>query len=118
MSNDLFFRFCIRLTLSKTKLSLAIILHMLKGNYDHVLTWPFVGEIMISVIHPIDSNIRLTSVIKANQNSEAFSRPTQKMNPCGFGFPETTAIPDLVQQGFLQNDKLVMLVSARSNVAH
>lgn len=109
------YRFRVRLMLSpKNSDALAILLHLVKGNYDFILKWPFVGEFTICIIHPLDPNLRLKSTFKSNA-MEAFQRPALDINPRGFGFNETVRITELYTQGYVQDDKLIVVVYTKSN---
>lgn len=108
-----FIRFRVRLMLSpKNNDALAILLHVVKGDYDFILNWPFAGEFTISIIHPLNPNLRLKSVVKTN-SSDAFQRPILDINPRGFGFSETARISDLNKQGYLQENTLIIVVSVK-----
>lgn len=46
-------------------------------------------------------------------NLEAFQRPIQDMNPKGFGYTEFTTIDELLTQGFIEKNQLIIKVQAQ-----
>lgn len=44
---------------------------------------------------------------------EAFKRPSQEMNPKGFGYTEFAFIEELLTQGYAENNQLLIKVQAQ-----
>lgn len=44
---------------------------------------------------------------------DAFKRPVQDFNPKGFGYTEFALLEELIEQGFVQNNQLVLKVQAQ-----
>lgn len=109
-------RFRMRLVLSnKTQNTLGVLIHVVKGNFDFILKWPFSGEITVSMIHPVDPNLRLKSVMKTNGSEQAFQRPTLDINPRGFGFTKTVTLSELEKHGYLQDNQLIIVISVKTH---
>ena len=112
-TSEMGYKFRMRLFWSHlTQNALALYIHVEKGEYDFILKWPFEGQITFSIIHPVDSNSRLQSVMKTN-GSEAFQRPMLQINHLGFGFSKIT-LAELNQQGFVRDNQLIILVTVAS----
>lgn len=48
------YKFCIRFNLSpKDPNYVAILVHMMRTEYDNTLDWPFSGRISVSIVHPM-----------------------------------------------------------------
>lgn len=113
-TSEMGYKFRMRLFWSHTtQNSLALYIHVEKGEYDFILKWPFEGQITFSIVHPLDSNLRLQSVMKTN-GSEAFHRSTLQINNHGFGFSKIT-LAELNQQGFVRDNQLIIVVTVKSN---
>lgn len=109
-------RFRMRLVLSsEMQNTLGVLIHVVKGNYDSILKWPFVGEITVSMIHPVDPNLRLKSVMRTNGTEQAFQRPLLDINPRGFGFTKTITVSELEKHGYLRDNQLIIVVSVKSH---
>ncbi|XP_045479179.1 TNF receptor-associated factor 6 [Harmonia axyridis] len=108
------YRLCIRLNISpNSSNSIAILIHMMKTEHDNTLDWPFSGRLTITFIHPIDASRNIKETMMTRPNLEAFQRPIQDMNPKGFGYTEFTTIDELLSQGFIEKNQLIIKVQAQ-----
>lgn len=108
-------RFQLRLSSSeKNRDALALHIHVVKGIYDPILKWPFLGKIVFLVINQNEPTIKLEAIIDG-KNSEAFKRATADINLIGYGFKEITTLSDLEKRRFVYDNKLVIVVTVKSH---
>ncbi|KAG8234864.1 hypothetical protein J437_LFUL013151 [Ladona fulva] len=117
------YRFCARINLSKRNPShLSLLIHVVRGDYDDILPWPFTGNIKLELINQREGGDHLVESMTVGGEGcpRAFSRPptdgSRTVNPRGFGYMEFVAIADLTSGGFLQNDTLVIRVKVEHDV--
>ncbi|XP_071447558.1 TNF receptor-associated factor 6-like isoform X2 [Hetaerina americana] len=114
------YRFCVRLNLSpRNPGHLSLVVHVVRGDFDDILHWPFTGRITLEMVNqrdfPRGENLRETVSVGGEGTPRAFSRPPpdgqrSTINPRGFGYMEFVALADLEPGGFLVNDMLVVKV--------
>ena len=82
---------------------LGLFIHLMKGENDDILDWPFEGKIFLTVknrdsnrLHREDFNDTIVTT-----NSEAFQRPTVHRNEVGIGHPDFIRISALYSGGFI-----------------
>lgn len=109
------FRFQLRLTSSlKNTDGLRLLIHVAKGVYDPILKWPFFGKIVFHIINQVDRTEKLEAIID-RKSSVAFQRArTADINLIGYGLPVTMTISDLEKRGFINGDKLIIVVTVKS----
>lgn len=109
------FRVCGRINLSADTLNLSLFIHMMRGDYDDTLIWPFAGLITLSLIHPTDTSQNICLEMQSSSESEAFRRysfgnNTQDKNPRAFGYSEFVSIKEILENGFINNDTIVIKI--------
>ncbi|KAK9873052.1 hypothetical protein WA026_020786 [Henosepilachna vigintioctopunctata] len=108
------YKLCTRLNVSPhDQNSIAILIHMMKTEHDYALDWPFSGRLTITLIHPRNSSKNIKETMMTLPSLEAFQRPAQEMNPKGFGFKEFKSIDELLSEGFIEKNQLVIKVQAQ-----
>ena len=88
----------------------AIYVHMIQGENDDRLQWPFTGVITLSILDRSGSETPndITKVLTASPNLAAFRKPTAIWNSIGCGFERFAPIYEVLQPRFLKNDTLVV----------
>ncbi|XP_037968203.2 TNF receptor-associated factor 6-B [Plutella xylostella] len=105
------YRFCIRLNISPQNTScFALHLHLMQTEYDDCLEWPFNGRISIAMINQYDSDLTQRDTMMSNTNLIAFRKPTAEICLRGFGYTEYALVNDVVRNGFVKNDTLIIRV--------
>jgi TNF receptor-associated factor 6 len=105
------YKFCARINLShKMRDCLSFHVHLMKSENDFHLSWPFIGRIKISMIHPKESSLTQDDCIMSKPEILAFHRPEELVSPRGFGFTEYAIISDIIKKGFIENDCLVIKI--------
>ncbi|XP_078719963.1 TNF receptor-associated factor 6 isoform X1 [Lampetra fluviatilis] len=88
---------------------LALFVHLLQGDYDHRLPWPFNGRIRISVVDQCErDSVHVTEMMDADPQLSAFQRPSVHRNPKGFGYMNFMDINTLHHRSYLRDDCLVV----------
>lgn len=108
------YKFCARINLShKIKDYISFHVHLMRSSNDVHLSWPFIGRIKISMIHPKNSLLSQHDCIMSKPEILAFHRPSEhdEICPRGFGFTEYSMISDIIKKGFVdENDCLIFKI--------
>jgi len=103
--------------------NLSLFIHMMRGDYDDTLIWPFSGHITLSLIHPTNPIQNICLKMQSSAESEAFRRcsfgnignEVLSLNPRAFGYTEFVAIDEVLQNGFIKNDSIVIKIIVECN---
>lgn len=108
------YRFCVRLNISpQNPKCFALHVHMMRSEYDDCLEWPFNGRISVAMINQYNSELTQKDTMMSISHLIAFQKPTSDICPRGFGFTEYAVIGDVVDNGFVKNDTLIIKVQIR-----
>lgn len=103
------YRFCLRLNLNPACGALSLHVHLVKGEYDNSLDWPFKGRItLIAVNQQRGENV--CEIMNIQSELAAFQRPTREVNPKGFGFAEFVSLHEVSKNGFLRDNTLIFRI--------
>ncbi|KAL1122519.1 hypothetical protein AAG570_002850, partial [Ranatra chinensis] len=102
------YRFCARLNVSPSNSDfLSLLVHLMRGDNDDCLSWPFSGRIALTLIHPTVQELSVREVMCSRPELDAFKRPTRQISMRGFGYTEFVTIADVISRGFISaNDVL------------
>lgn len=92
----------------------------MRGDYDDTVSWPFSGHITLSLIHPNDPSQTICLKMQSSDKSEAFRRYSfenmnQNKNPRAFGYSEFVSINEIIENGFINNDTIVIKIIVNCN---
>lgn len=112
------FRVCGRINMSTDNRNISLFIHMMPGDYDDTLSWPFSGHITLSLIHPTNPMETIYLKMQSSAESEAFRRysfgnastEVLPMNPVAFGYAEFVTVDEVLQKGFIKDDKIVIKI--------
>ncbi|CAH2243579.1 TNF receptor-associated factor 6-like [Pararge aegeria] len=108
------YRFCVRLNISpQNPLFFALHVHLMKTEYDDCLEWPFNGRISFATINQYDPEMTQRDTMMSNSNLVAFRKPTSEICVRGFGYTEYAVVSDVVRNGFVKDDVLIIRVNIR-----
>ncbi|XP_045533933.1 TNF receptor-associated factor 6 [Papilio machaon] len=108
------YRFCVRLNISpQNSLFFALHVHLMKTENDDCLEWPFNGRISFAMINQLDAERTQRDTMMSNSNLVAFQKPSAEICLRGFGYTEYALISDVVRNGFVKNDVLVIKVTIK-----
>ena len=114
------YKMCIRVNLngveSGTGTHLSLFVHLMRGDYDEILCWPFHGRIMLSVLDQRDNGDKkrdITETLIAKPGLNAFLKPTQKRNHKGFGYIEFAPLSYVENGDYIRNDTMIVKAVVR-----
>nr|XP_058949425.1 TNF receptor-associated factor 2-like isoform X2 [Pocillopora verrucosa] len=93
----------------------AIFVHMMEGEHDDFLSWPYAGRITLSVLDrngQRDNDISHT--LQAKPTLAAFQRPREAICPIGYGLIYFARIEVLFGPQFVKNDELFLKIEFSS----
>lgn len=108
------YRVCLRLNIvvrTDKMAFMSLFIHLMQGDYDDVLEWPFVGTITLTIVDQTEDckrrqNISETMITKPGL--AAFQRPYSERNPKGFGYTEFVDVDTLTKCNYVLDDCLVI----------
>lgn len=97
--------------------NLSLFIHMMRGDYDDTLSWPFSGHITLSLIHPTNPLQTTCLKMQSSAESEAFRRcsfgngiDVPHLNKRAFGYTDFVAIDEIIENGFIKDDRIVIKI--------
>lgn len=107
---------CLRVNLngidSGHKTHLSMFVHLMQGQFDDILPWPFPGSLVLMLLDQDvvgePKNIRET--LAARPNLQAFNRPRTTRNQKGYGYVEMVPHQILRTPKYLKNDSIFVRV--------
>lgn len=115
------YKICIRINLNGIEKGcnkfVALFVHLMKGDYDEILDWPFNGMITLSILDQEKSadGVRkdYTESLEANPSLTAFAKPTTSRNHKGFGYIEFAPLSVLDDQRYVKNSVMFIRATVR-----
>lgn len=114
-SNFYGYKLCMRCNLNGVDFSvgthLSVFIHFMQGEWDDILTWPFRGKIVLSVLdqNPVaDQRQHAVETLVSKPMLAAFQRPTTHRNHKGFGYMEYVPLEVLDNSTYVVNDTLIL----------
>ncbi|XP_059060070.1 TNF receptor-associated factor 6 [Achroia grisella] len=108
------YRFCLRLNISpQNPQCFALHVHMMRSEHDNSLEWPFNGRISFAMINQYDSDKTQKDTMMSISHLTAFKKPTLDICPRGFGYTTYAMIEDVVDNGFVKDDTLIIRVQIK-----
>ena len=97
---------------------LSLFVHVMQGDNDAILPWPFTGKIMLALLdqnkeYSLQKHVQET--LEAKPNLAAFQRPLLPRNQKGFGFIEFMPVTAIEGGTYLLNDCLVVYAQVYSH---
>ena len=109
------YKLCLRINLngvdSGVGKHLALFVHMMQGDYDTTLKWPFTGKITLSILDQSDaseSSHHITETLVAKPNLLAFQRPTAPRNHKGYGYVEFAPIEQIREGKYVKHNRMLV----------
>ena len=89
----------------------AIFVHMMEGEHDDLLQWPFSGTITLSILDRSGAkNNDICQIVQATPNVPAFQRPREAICSKGCGFVKFTPIEQVFGPHYVKKDKLFLKI--------
>lgn len=82
---------------------LGLYLHLMSGENDPCLTWPFIGRVSLTLVNQREGILRenFTETMDSMPGLTAFEKPYSERNSRGFGFEEFIRVNALFTGGFV-----------------
>ncbi|XP_059479641.1 TNF receptor-associated factor 6-A-like [Neocloeon triangulifer] len=109
------YSFCVRLNLNPAGSALSLHVHLVRGEHDVSLEWPFKGRIALIAANQRRPESHIQETMFAESHLAAFQRPQRDLNPRGFGFAEFVSLHDLLTDGFIKDDSIIIRVHIESS---
>ena len=89
----------------------SLFVHMMEGEYDDLLRWPFTGRVTLSILDRSDARHNdISQIVQTSQNSSAFARPREAICHKGCGFVKFALIEKVFGPQYVKNDKLLLKI--------
>ena len=91
----------------------ALFVHMMQGDYDNILEWPFTGRIALSILDQSDTaefRHHISETLVAKPNLLAFQRPTAPCNYKGYGYVEFAPIEQIREPQYVKNNTMLVRI--------
>ena len=107
---------CLRVNLngvdSGASTHISMFVHLMQGDFDAFLQWPFPGKITLVAIDQSDTDpVHVTETLIARPGLQAFMRPRTARNHKGYGYVEMIAHTVLKTREYLKNNSLIVHVA-------
>ena len=117
------YTFCIRMYLNGVNSGIgthvAIFVHMVQGECDTRLDWPFTGVITLSILDQSTAKDPkdITRMLVASRNLSAFRKPTAICSEIGCGFELFAPIDQICAEPFIQNNTMLVKIQIQSHLS-
>ena len=90
----------------------ALFIHMIQGDYDSFIVWPFSGTITVSVLDQSGSGGRdeISRIIQAMPHLSTFQKPRTAISCTGYGFEKFAPIETFFSPPVVKDDKLFLKI--------
>uniref|UniRef100_A0A8D9DWF7 TNF receptor-associated factor 6 n=1 Tax=Cacopsylla melanoneura TaxID=428564 RepID=A0A8D9DWF7_9HEMI len=106
------YRFCTRVNISREDSQyLSLFIHLVQGEHDDILCWPFVGRIKFTALNSTPE-MSLQDEIQSDKNFDSFKRPVNFfLNKKAFGFNNFIRVSEILDpgSGFLMEDDTLVI---------
>ena len=106
------YKMCLRVNLNGVETGygthLSLFVHLMRGEFDDALSWPFQGKITLTVVDQSDDGKHVVETLEGNESVAAFHRPSMSRNHKGFGYMEFMPLTRMEGKSFIKNDMLVI----------
>ena len=101
---------------------IALFVHMMQGDYDDDLEWPFTGRITVTILDQSEFGHHIGESLNGQPDMSAFKRlTTAPRNDLGFGFVTFTLIERILNPQYIKDNTMLVRIqidpggSIRSN---
>ncbi len=109
------YKLCMRIYLngvgSGVGKNVALYVHMVQGDYDHTLDWPFTGKFTLSILDQSDdvpSCRHISKTVNADPNLHSFQRPAAPHNYHGYGYVEFATLEQICERQYVKNNTMLV----------
>ena len=106
---------CLRVNLygvdSGASTHVSTFIHLMQGDFDSLVDWPFPGRIVLTVIDQSEAEQHhVSETLISRPGLQAFLRPRTPRNHKGYGYVEMISHPTLRTRGYVKNNTMVIQV--------
>ena len=109
------YKLCLRINLNGVDSGLgkhvALYVHMVQGDYDDTLDWPFTGTFTLSILdqsYDVSSRHHISKTVNADPSLHSFQRPTAPHNYHGYGYEEFASLEQICEPGYIKNNTMLV----------
>ena len=88
----------------------AIFVHLVEGEHDDLLQWPFAGTITLSILDRSGAKNDISQIVQVPPNPSAFQRPREAICCKGCGFVKFAPIEQVFGPHYVKKDKLFLKI--------
>ena len=88
----------------------AIFVHLMEGEHDDLLQWPFTGTITLSILDRSGAKNDISQIVQATPHPSAFQRPREAICGKGCGFVKFAPIEQVFGPHYVRKDKLFLKI--------
>lgn len=89
----------------------SLFVHMMQGEYDDFLHWPYTGTVTLSILDRSDDRHNdISQILQAKPISSAFQRPREAICRKGCGFEKFALIEKIFCPQYVKDDKLSLKI--------
>lgn len=95
---------------------ISLFVHMMQGEYNNVLEWPFTGRVTLTILDQSESTEprqHITKSFTGMPNNLAFQKPMVLCNHIGYGFVEFVQIEQIREPRYIKNDTMLVKVEIK-----
>ena len=95
---------------------ISLFVHMMRGDYDNILKWPFTGEVNLSILDQSSENQKenIGQTFETRPNLVAFQKPTTPRSYKGYGYVEFAPLDQIREPKYVQNDRMLVRIQILS----
>ena len=89
----------------------ALFVHMMEGEHDDLLQWPFIGTITLSILDRSGAKHNdISQIVQATPNVSVFERSREAIYRRGYGFVKFAPIEQVFGPHYVKKDKLFLKI--------
>ena len=88
----------------------AIFVHLMEGEHDDLLQWPFTGTITLSILDRSGAKNDISQIVQATANESAFQKTEEAICRKGCGFVKFAPIEQVFGPHYVKKDKLFLKI--------
>ena len=109
------YKMCLRINLNgidkRVGQYIGLFVHMMKGEYDDFLKWPFTGTMSLSILDQTEGSENgkhISETMTAKSDLLCFQKPTEARTEKGYGYVDFTRIETICKPKYVKNDTLLV----------
>ncbi|XP_068760697.1 TNF receptor-associated factor 6-like [Montipora capricornis] len=111
------YKLCMRINLNGVDSGvgkfIALFVHMMQGDYDNILEWPFTGRIALSILDQregVEFRQHISETLVAKPHLLAFRRPEAPRSILGYGFRDFASMEQIHEPQYVKNNTMLVRI--------